>query len=383
MTKVGILGGGQLGRMLLECASKFKVETHILEKQENCPASSLCNHFTLGDINDFETVYKFGKNLDCITIEIEQVCVEALEKLEKEGVRVIPKPAVLKMIKNKISQKEFYRLHSIPTPSFHITNSKEELVNFIDFLPAVHKVGVGGYDGKGVELLHSKEDFVKGFDSPAVLEKMTEIKHEIAVQVAVDQTNNIAVFPPVEMVFDQKLNLLDFQICPARLSPAIQKKAIDIATNLVRSFESPGLFAVELFIDHSDSVWVNETAPRVHNSGHHSIEALATSQFEMLWQILLGEKLGSTDVLKSSIMVNIIGAPGNIGMAKLEGTDTITDADTFIHWYGKETTKPGRKMGHITRLGISPESAMEAAHLLKNNIRCISETKEITSKIVK
>lgn len=383
MTKVGILGGGQLGRMLLECASKFKVETHILEKQENCPASSLCNHFTLGDINDFETVYKFGKNLDCITIEIEQVCVEALEKLEKEGVRVIPKPAVLKMIKNKISQKEFYRLHSIPTPSFHITNSKEELVNFIDFLPAVHKVGVGGYDGKGVELLHSKEDFVKGFDSPAVLEKMTEIKHEIAVQVAVDQTNNIAVFPPVEMVFDQKLNLLDFQICPARLSPAIQKKAIDIATNLVRYFESPGLFAVELFIDHSDSVWVNETAPRVHNSGHHSIEALATSQFEMLWQILLGEKLGSTDVLKSSIMVNIIGAPGNIGMAKLEGTDTITDADTFIHWYGKETTKPGRKMGHITRLGISPESAMEAAHLLKNNIRCISETKEITSKIVK
>lgn len=383
MTKVGILGGGQLGRMLLECASKFKVETHILENQENCPASSLCNHFTLGDINDFETVYKFGKNLDCITIEIEQVCVEALEKLEKEGVRVIPKPAVLKMIKNKISQKEFYRLHSIPTPSFHITNSKEELVNFIDFLPAVHKVGVGGYDGKGVELLHSKEDFVKGFDSPAVLEKMTEIKHEIAVQVAVDQTNNIAVFPPVEMVFDQKLNLLDFQICPARLSPAIQKKAIDIATNLVRSFESPGLFAVELFIDHSDSVWVNETAPRVHNSGHHSIEALATSQFEMLWQILLGEKLGSTDVLKSSIMVNIIGAPGNIGMAKLEGTDTITDADTFIHWYGKETTKPGRKMGHITRLGISPESAMEAAHLLKNNIRCISETKEITSKIVK
>lgn len=383
MTKVGILGGGQLGRMLLECASKFKVETHILENQENCPASSLCNHFTLGDINDFETVYKFGKNLDCITIEIEQVCVEALEKLEKEGVRVIPKPAVLKMIKNKISQKEFYRLHSIPTPSFHITNSKEELVNFIDFLPAVHKVGVGGYDGKGVELLHSKEDFVKGFDSPAVLEKMTEIKHEIAVQVAVDQTNNIAVFPPVEMVFDQKLNLLDFQICPARLSPAIQKKAIDIATNLVRSFESPGLFAVELFIDHSDSVWVNETAPRVHNSGHHSIEALATSQFEMLWQILLGVKLGSTDVLKSSIMVNIIGAPGNIGMAKLEGTDTITDADTFIHWYGKETTKPGRKMGHITRLGISPESAMEAAHLLKNNIRCISETKEITSKIVK
>lgn len=383
MTKVGILGGGQLGRMLLECASKFKVETHILENQENCPASSLCNHFTLGDINDFETVYKFGKNLDCITIEIEQVCVEALEKLEKEGVRVIPKPAVLKMIKNKISQKEFYRLHSIPTPSFHITNSKEELVNFIDFLPAVHKVGVGGYDGKGVELLHSKEDFVKGFDSPAVLEKMTEIKHEIAVQVAVDQTNNIAVFPPVEMVFDQKLNLLDFQICPARLSPAIQKKAIDIATNLVRSFESPGLFAVELFIDHSDSVWVNETAPRVHNSGHHSIEALATSQFEMLWQILLGEKLGSTDVLKSSIMVNIIGAPGYIGMAKLEGSDTITDADTFIHWYGKETTKPGRKMGHITRLGISPESAMEAAHLLKNNIRCISETKEITSKIVK
>jgi 5-(carboxyamino)imidazole ribonucleotide synthase len=271
MTKVGILGGGQLGRMLLEAATKFKVETHILENQENCPARTLCNYFTLGDINDFDTVYRFGKNLDCITIEIEQVCVEALEKLEEEGITVIPKPAVLKMIKNKITQKEFYRQHEIPSPVFHVTDSKEELAKYVDFLPAVHKVGVGGYDGKGVELLHSKEDLSKGFDSPAVLEKMTQIKQEIAVQVAVDQTKNIVVFPPVEMVFDPTLNLLDFQTCPARISPALQKEAIQIAINLVRSFQSPGLFAVELFIDKSDRVWVNETAPRVHKSGHHSI----------------------------------------------------------------------------------------------------------------
>lgn len=382
MTKVGILGGGQLGRMLLEAATKFKVETHILENQENCPARTLCNHFTLGDINDFDTVYRFGKNLDCITIEIEQVCVEALEKLEEEGIAVIPKPAVLKMIKNKITQKEFYKEHAIPSPIFHVTDSKEELTKYIDFLPAVHKVGVGGYDGKGVELLYSKEDLSKGFDRPAVLEKMTSIKQEIAIQVAVDQTNNIVVFPPVEMVFDPTLNLLDFQICPARISPALQKEANQIATNLVRSFQSPGLFAVELFIDKSDRVWVNETAPRVHNSGHHSIEALATSQFEMLWQILLNEKLGPTDVQQPSIMVNIIGAPGYTGVAKLEGTDSITTKETFIHWYGKEITKPGRKMGHITCLGIIPEKAMETAHYLKNTIRCISEAKENTPKIV-
>ena len=211
---------------------------------------------------------------------------------------------------------------------------------------------------------------------------MTSIKQEIAIQVAVDQTNNIVVFPPVEMVFDPTLNLLDFQICPARISTALQKEANQIATNLVRSFQSPGLFAVELFIDKSDRVWVNETAPRVHNSGHHSIEALATSQFEMLWQILLNEKLGPTNVQQPSIMVNIIGAPGYTGVAKLEGTDSITTKETFIHWYGKEITKPGRKMGHITCLGIIPEKAMETAHYLKNTIRCISEAKENTPKIV-
>lgn len=376
MTKVGILGGGQLGRMLLESAAKFKVETYVLENQENSPARQFCDHFLLGDIKDYDTVYAFGKKLDCITIEIEQVCVEALEKLEEEGVTVIPKPSVLKMISNKISQKEYYQQHFIPTPDFYITHTREELNTLIDFLPAVHKVGLGGYDGKGVELLYDINDIQKGFDTPAVLEKMTEIKHEIAVQIAVDQAKNIAIFPPVEMVFDPTLNLLDFQICPARLSPSVQKKAIEIATNLVNSFQSPGLFAVELFIDQSAKIWVNETAPRVHNSGHHSIEAIATSQFEMLWQILLQEPLGPTHVLKPSIMVNIIGAPNYLGTAKLEGADLISDQDTFIHWYGKETTRPGRKMGHVTRLSINPERATETAHLLKNSIRCLSDTKE-------
>ncbi|MBM3411980.1 MAG: 5-(carboxyamino)imidazole ribonucleotide synthase [Bacteroidetes bacterium] len=382
MTKVGILGGGQLGRMLLESAAKFKAETYVLENQENCPAYPFCDHFTLGDIRDYDTVYSFGKGLDCITIEIEQVCVEALEKLEEEGITVIPKPSVLKMISNKISQKEFYQQHSIPTPDFFITYSREELVKLIDFFPAVHKVGLGGYDGKGVELLYDINDIHKGFDAPAVLEKMTEIKHEIAVQVAVDQAKNIAVFPPVEMVFDPRLNLLDFQICPARLSPSLQKEAIEIATNLVNAFQSPGLFAVELFVDQSAKIWVNETAPRVHNSGHHSIEAIATSQFEMLWQILLKEPLGPTHVKKSSIMVNIIGAPNYSGIAKLEGADSITDQDTFIHWYGKETTKPGRKMGHVTRLNIKPENANETAHFLKNSIRCLSDTKENKDSLV-
>ena len=210
--KVGILGGGQLGRMLLQAAANYVVETFVLENDENCPAAHLCHHFIKGDIKDFETVYNFGKRLDALTIEIESVNVEALEKLESEGVKIYPRPSAIKIIKNKITQKEFYKTHAIPTPDFRITQNLEELKTQTDFLPAAHKLGMGGYDGRGVQLLKMKEEVGKGFDAPAVLEKMVNIQKEIALIVAVNDKGETAIFPPAEMVFDNALNLLDYQV---------------------------------------------------------------------------------------------------------------------------------------------------------------------------
>lgn len=377
MIKVGILGGGQLGRMLLEAAKKFEVETHILENQENCPARLLCDHFTLGDIKDFDTVYQFGKKLDCITIEIEQVCVEALEKLEEEGINVIPRPAVLRIIQNKITQKQFYTDHNIPTSPYHITNQQQELLSLTHFLPAVHKIGMGGYDGKGVVLLKTAADLALGFDAPSVLEKMAEIDKEIAIQVAVSSDGKIAICPAVEMVFNPRLNLLDYQLCPAVIDQKTTAEAIKIASTLVRAFNSPGVFAIELFVDKSGSVLVNETAPRVHNSGHHSIEALATSQFELLWQVLLNLPLGSTEILSPSIMVNIIGADGHSGSAHLEGEKELAaKPNLHLHWYGKSETKPGRKMGHVTALNVKSQEAAVVADWIKKTIRTIAKAKE-------
>jgi 5-(carboxyamino)imidazole ribonucleotide synthase len=377
MIKVGILGGGQLGRMLLEAAKKFEVETHILENQENCPARLLCDHFTLGDIKDFDTVYQFGKKLDCITIEIEQVCVEALEKLEEEGINVIPRPAVLRIIQNKITQKQFYTDHNIPTSPYHITNQQQELLSLTHFLPAVHKIGMGGYDGKGVVLLKTAADLALGFDAPSVLEKMAEIDKEIAIQVAVSSDGKIAICPAVEMVFNPRLNLLDYQLCPAVIDQKTTAEAIKIASTLVRAFNSPGVFAIELFVDKSGSVLVNETAPRVHNSGHHSIEALATSQFELLWQVLLNMPLGSTEILSPSIMVNIIGADGHSGSAHLEGEKELAaKPNLHLHWYGKSETKPGRKMGHVTALNVKSQEAAVVADWIKKTIRTIAKAKE-------
>ncbi|HEU5364659.1 MAG TPA: ATP-grasp domain-containing protein, partial [Hanamia sp.] len=273
MKKTGILGGGQLGRMLLQEAANYPVETFVLENDENCPAAHLCNHFTKGDITNFDDVYHFGKNLDAITIEIESVNIEALKKLESEGVKVFPRPAALEIIKNKITQKNFYKEHQIPTSQFVITQRKLELQNHVSFLPAAHKLAMGGYDGKGVEILKNERDIEKGFDEDAVLEKLVRIKKEISIIVAIAEDGKSAIYPPVEMVFNNDLNLLEYQISPAILGEKILWKAEAIALTVVKNLQSPGIFAVELFLDIDDNVLVNETAPRVHNSGHHTIEA--------------------------------------------------------------------------------------------------------------
>ncbi len=372
--KVGILGGGQLGRMLLQEAVNFPVETLIMENDENCPAAHLCNHFTKGDIREFDRVYQFGKQVDALTIEIENVNVEALEKLEEEGLKIYPRPGALKTIKNKILQKEFYKLHEIPTAKFHIVNTLHEAKALPEFLPAVQKLGMGGYDGRGVQVLKTKEDYDKGFDAPSVLEKMIIIQKEIAQMVAINEKGETALYPPVEMVFDTDLNLLDYQLCPADLPQRTLWRVEAIAVTVARNLHSPGLFAVEMFIDKDGEVFVNETAPRVHNSGHHTIEAHYCSQFEMLWRIILGYPLGNTSAIMPSLMWNVLGAFGSSGKAKYEGLNEVLQIENvFVHLYGKRETKPGRKMGHVTIMRKNKLDLVHEANKIKRMLKVYSE----------
>ncbi len=374
MKKAGILGGGQLGRMLLQEAANYPVETWLMENDDQCPAAHLCHHFVKGDITNFDDVYNFGRHLDVLTIEIESVNEDALEKLEAEGVTVYPKPSALRIIKNKILQKQFYKLHEVPTSDFIVTNQREELKQYIDFLPAVHKLAKGGYDGRGVQILRKEDDISKGFDESSVLEKMVEIKKEIAITIAVNKAGETAIYAPVDMVFDQHLNLLSHQLSPADLPEKVLWKAEAMALRVVKELKSPGIFAVELFTDFADKVWINETAPRVHNSGHHSIEACYSSQFDMLWRVMLDYPLGNTDHIMPAAIVNLLGAEGHTGPAYYEGlTDILAMDNVFVHLYGKSHTKPGRKMGHITILSNEKQELIHKANQIKHTLFVKSE----------
>jgi 5-(carboxyamino)imidazole ribonucleotide synthase len=368
--KAGILGGGQLGRMLLQAAANYTVETFVLENDPHCPAAHLCHHFILGDITSFDDVYAFGKKVDVLTIEIENVNIEALEKLESEGVTVIPKPSAIKIIKNKIKQKGFYQVNEIPTSDFVVTHTKESLPHHHAFLPAVHKLSEGGYDGKGVQIIKTKEDFEKGFDAPSVLEKMVAIDKELAMIVAIAQDGSATLYPPAEMIFDPILNLLDYQISPAIIPEKVYWKAEAIALKLVKAFNSPGLFAVELFVTKDQEVFVNETAPRVHNSGHHSIEANYSSQYDMLWRIMLNYPLGNPDAILPSAIVNILGAEGHSGEAVYTNlADVLSMDNVFVHLYGKKQTKPGRKMGHVTIMHSDYKELRYKANKIKHTLK--------------
>jgi len=372
--KVGILGGGQLGRMLLQQAANYPVDTWVMENDTHCPSAHLCHHFIKGDIRDFDTVYAFGQLVDSITIEIEHVNVEALEMLEREGKTIIPSPAALRTIKDKILQKQCYLQNQLPSPAFLITKNKNEINNLSSFLPAVQKLAVGGYDGKGVQILKNEEALEKAFDAPSVLEKMVDIYKEIAITVAIDSNGQFVCYPPVEMVFDPILNLLDYQICPANLATSILENAKSIAIKTAKAFNSPGLFAIELFVDHNNEIWVNETAPRVHNSGHHTIEAHYSSQFDMLWRIILNYPLGETKYIQPSVMVNLVGAEGFKGGVFYKGIeDVLAIPKVFVHLYGKLQTSPGRKMGHITIMGEDISMLMENAKFIKQKLTIISK----------
>ena len=367
MKRACILGGGQLGRMLLQAAANYPVETYVMENDDQCPAAHLCHHFVKGDISNFEDVYNFGKGLDALTIEIESVNLEALEKLEAEGVNIYPKPAALKIIKNKIFQKQFYKSNQIPSSDFITTETLEELHQQKDFLPAVHKLAMGGYDGKGVQVIKNHDDAKLGFNAPAVLEKMVHIKKEVAVIIAVSNSGQTVLYSPVDMVFDQRLNLLNYQLCPASLPEKVLWRVEAIAMKVVKELKSPGIFAVELFVDIDDDVFVNETAPRVHNSGHHTIEACFSSQFDMLWRIILGFPMGNPKLIMNAAIVNLVGAAGFSGEAVYEGLDHVLGMDNvFVHIYGKKLTKPGRKMGHVTILSNEKQEPLHKANQIKH-----------------
>ena len=368
--KIGILGGGQLGRMLLQAAANYPVETFVMENDLECPAAHLCHHFTKGDITNYDDVYNFGKHLDALTIEIESVNVEALQKLEEEGIKIYPKPSALGTIKNKILQKQFYSSINVPSSSFIITQNKNELKYHINFLPAVHKIGMGGYDGRGVVVIKTEKQIEEGFDAPAVLEKLVDIKKEIALIVAVNESGETALYPPVEMIFNKDFNLLQYQLSPAAINEKTLWKAEAIALTVVKNFKSAGIFAVEMFIDLADNVWVNETAPRVHNSGHHTIEGNYCSQFDMLWRIMLGYPLGNTKAILSSAMINLIGAEGFSGEVKYEGLeDVLKIENAFVHLYGKKQTRPGRKMGHVTVISNSMQDLTYKANIINRTLQ--------------
>ncbi|HNL83501.1 MAG TPA: ATP-grasp domain-containing protein, partial [Chitinophagaceae bacterium] len=305
--------------------------------------------------------------------EIESVNVEALEQLEKEGVKIYPSPSVIKTINNKILQKQFYQQNQIPTAEFVVTNQANEIINHVNLLPAVHKIAQGGYDGKGVQTINTKEDAVKGFNAPSVLEKCITITKEIAIIIAVNDKKETAVYPLVEMIFDPYLNLLDYQFSPAKLPENIVYKVEAVALSVVKNLNSPGIFAVELFVDNNNNIWVNETAPRVHNSGHHTIEGNYSSQYDMLWRIILNFPLGNTSAILPSAIVNLIGSNNYNGNAIYDGLENILSMDNvFVHLYGKIITKPGRKMGHVTILSSDYSDLTYKANKIKNSLKVVA-----------
>ncbi|WP_031527590.1 5-(carboxyamino)imidazole ribonucleotide synthase [Dyadobacter crusticola] len=371
--RIGILGGGQLGLMLLQAAVDWNLDIHVLDPDAEAPCRKIAPHFQQGSLQDYNTVYEFGKNLDIITIEIEKVNVEALEALEKEGKKVYPQPSVIRQIQDKRIQKQFYLDHNLPTAEFILTENQQDVHNYLSFLPAFHKLGKDGYDGRGVQRLTSEADLSKAFDKPGLLEKAVDFEKELAVLVARNAQGETATFPTVEMVFHPEHNLVEYLFAPAEITEEINNKAQEIAKKTAEAFQIVGLLAVELFLTKDGEVLINEVAPRPHNSGHHTIRANATSQYEQHWRAILGLPLGSTQAYGPSAMVNLLGEDGFEGPAVYEGMEKLLAKDEvfpFLYW--KSITKPFRKMGHITIMDSDLGALREKVEFVKNNIRVIS-----------
>lgn len=368
-TKIGVLGGGQLGRMMIQSGIDFNLDISVLDPDPNAPCKNLTSDFSVGKLTDFDTVYNFGKDKDLVTIEIENVNTDALKKLQQEGVKVYPQPEVIETIKDKGTQKDFYKANGIPTSEYVLLENKQQLQEHIDFLPAVHKLRTEGYDGRGVKVLKNPESINEGFDAPAVLEKFVPYEKEISVLVARNADGDTKTYPVVELEFHPEANLVEFLFSPATVSAEIEAKASQIAIDVIEKLEMVGLLAVEMFVLTNGEVLVNESAPRTHNSGHHTIEANITSQFEQHIRAILNLPLGDTSIRENAVMINLLGAEGYTGNALYEGAEEVMAMDdVHLHLYGKKTTKPFRKMGHATILGKDMEQVKAKAKKVKSTL---------------
>lgn len=372
--KIGILGGGQLGYMFLQNALQYPVEIYVLDPSASAPCARHAHHFVQGDFSDYDTVVDFGKELDAIGIEIEHVNVEALRYLKSSGKKIVPDPEALAIIQDKSVQKRFYIGNEIPTAPYFELENWESLAAQKPTFPLFQKANKGGYDGRGVQFLSSEQDLEKQLRVPSIYETPADLEKEISVVVVADGQGNVVNYPVVELVFNQEYNLLDYLLLPSTLPVSLAEKAESIARKVVEKLNSPGVFAVEMFLNKDHSIWVNETACRVHNSGHSTIEAAYSSQFDQMLRVLTGLPLGSTKLYAASAMVNLIGAEGETGTAYIENQEEILNLPgVYLHWYAKAETRPGRKMGHITLVNDQSDE-------LKANIKKVNQTVKVRAK---
>ncbi len=371
--KLGILGGGQLGRMLLAETQKLDIFVSVLENSLDAPCASIANNFVLGNIKDYDTVYNFGKSVDVLTIEIEHVNIDALLQLEKEGLSIYPQPKVLQIIQNKGLQKDFYKKNNIATANYKRFKNLDALKNTDLVFPFIWKTEQFGYDGTGVKKMNTYSDLDTLPDVACITEDLIPFKKELAVIVARNNNGEIKTYPVVEMEFNSDANQVEYVLCPARISDEISKKSQEIAIQVAHAFSHVGLLAVELFLTENDNLLVNEVAPRPHNSGHYSIEASFTNQFEQHLRAILNLPLGNTDSKLAAVMVNLVGAANYKGNVHYKNMSEILQLKGVTpHIYGKKITKPFRKMGHVTIVDSDINSARKTAELVKNTIKVIS-----------
>lgn len=368
--KVGIIAGGQLGKMMIQEASRWDVRTYVLDDDENCPAAGIASHHIQGSRFNFDDVYRFGNMVDVLTFEIESINIDALKTLKSEGHRIVPDPAVLELLQDKGMQKQFYADNGIPTARFHLYDTAEAIVKAVEKgeleYPFVQKLRSGGYDGRGVAVIHDGSDVAKLLQGPSVVEEKVEIVKELSIIAARNGNGDYTSYPVVEMVFDPEANLVDKLFCPSSITSAQSEKAAALARRIIEGLHMEGLLAVELFVDTEGEVLVNEIAPRPHNSGHHTIESMLTSQFEQHLRAILNLPLGSTKQTLPSVMINILGAQGYEGPVRYDGLrDIMAIEGVKLHLYGKKITRPYRKMGHVTVLSSSLERALKKAEKVK------------------